>query len=1842
MASSLYVAIRGDYTQFQKDLAQSYAIARNQGIAISNALNNAIKHEQAIKSIQNVSRSLMTITSAAKQIDFNVPIQGVYKLARAAGVAARDIRDLSRAMAKNAAETNVTKAFELIRKQAGLTSAELAKLQDKMGWKDRALDTAMSGLGVRTERDIRKEMAGLQAAYDAVRTSGVASMKDIANAERAVSEGLNRLKQELNGGQQVDPFKVLNMRRTSEILESIKSVRDAYHAIRDDSNSTAQEIRKAKETMIAQLHAIGKEAQTAKSSVRSSLESAFSNLGIKSSATILKEIEQLRKAYLDVRHSGVATFEDKKRAATEYVERLRQLRATLGDVSRMSGQQKVDISMAKLGLRSESIIKREILEANQAYDTLRTTGRATSDELARAAQAHAEKIRRLNEELKATTVNEKANAYKVLNIRPMEEIRASIRKVIDSYYELKTAAGVSAQDIARATEAMKAQLKQLGAEGKTAKSELEQAFSHLNIRSVSAIKREIRELQNSFDEIRTHPGVAFSEQARAAAVFEERLKRLKSELLGIRLQTPSQIISGSMSTLGLRSAETIRNEIRQVEAAYQSLRSMGRGASEDLGRAMQALRERVRALKEELHGVQPDYYKSLGIRSIADIENDIWKARTAFYELKATGNLSAFELQRNYEALKAALRSLGQEAKNVNNAVKNNEKNPFGTLNIRPFAEIKKDINEAVEAFRNIKNSGTASANDIAMAMAALKARMAAFRQELAPTASSLENAFKTLGIRSTAQIQRELEGLRAAYAHLKSSGTASLQELKNAEAALQERTRQLNNELRGLRGNTGYVFQGFQNIGRQLAGMAAAYMSVQAMINGVQELVRSLTKLDALKVAYNSIFEGKVEGASKLQEVYNITQRLGIEFQSAARGAKTFFAAAQNSSGLRSEAMKIFEAFNVAASAMHLTSDQVSGMFLAVGQMISKGKVQAEELRGQLGERLPGAFQLAAKAMNMTQAELNKFIEDGKLTAEVLLPRLADVLMNKYGAAAEEASHSVQSAINRLNTEWDLFKANMLDSGIVTDVLDTIRSSITSLNNTITTLSKYKDIISSILVGVGASAGIGLLTKYADKIGTIALTLGSLVPKISAIVAANPVGAAVIAGIGGLAAAYSYLSKEMDIAHQSQNTLNASQQISEQINSDLAQSVSLSASAIDTYTKAANNSINSIEFSIDKIKEELNKDLMPEIVDMWGGVSPLSKYEEELQNLRKEAAQTGEFDKFKEKLNELANRAKAAGEDTDYFKNAMDAARRAAELGIKLQIQIQTAVDANTKLYWNKIFGEVLEPGDKLPELQETDWRERRDAERQALVNATLTRYSKTKKAKTESKQKELQHFEDQLAKLPTMGLTKEQLNSATSQTEAIIAELKTDLSKPKSGRKRSGGGSSSVANAENALASYNKELEKTKNNIASLEEQLGLNQNDYLGKLREQADLKFKNAQADIEAEYKKNLTNKNISNEQAEQLRTQKLQEASLQNQLDLKEAQKKAEEKELNHLQEQLGFYNDLAQMSGNYTQSIELQNLLIEKQAEQYSKIKDIPTGFVQEWERLKKLQESRDPWAGLVRGLQNYANEATNLGKQLEGAVTNAFQGMEDAFVNFVQTGKMEFTDLANSIIADLMRIAVRASITGPLANSFGGIVSGIGSFIGGLFSGGMISSGSAITAASGSNYAINGALPNLPGAGSGMGMAMAHGGVMSGGTLHDYSNTVVTQPTLFGYGKHYTTYAHGAGLMGEAGPEAIMPLTRTSSGDLGVRAVPMFGGSYSSSGGPEVNINIYNETGTQMEAQGQIRQDSFGNFNLDVIVTQIEQNMVSNAKAGRSPYTSYLDTTRGLNRAGVLQRSRR
>ncbi len=118
----------------------------------------------------------------------------------------------------------------------------------------------------------------------------------------------------------------------------------------------------------------------------------------------------------------------------------------------------------------------------------------------------------------------------------------------------------------------------------------------------------------------------------------------------------------------------------------------------------------------------------------------------------------------------------------------------------------------------------------------------------------------------------------------------------------------------------------------------------------------------------------------------------------------------------------------------------------------------------------------------------------------------------------------------------------------------------------------------------------------------------------------------------------------------------------------------------------------------------------------------------------------------------------------------------------------------------------------------------------------------------------------------------------------------------------------------------------------------------------------------------------------------------------------------------------------------------------QQQQEKIRALKDEMLGY-------KKVITDSTAFGGMIGGLKEYSNAAMDMGAQVKDAVTGAFSGMEDAMVTFVQTGKASFSDMVSSIEADFIRLMVRTSITGPLAEAAsgffgfadGGVMSGAG-----------------------------------------------------------------------------------------------------------------------------------------------------------------------------------------------------
>ncbi|MCV2359628.1 tape measure protein [Paucibacter sp. TC2R-5] len=147
--------------------------------------------------------------------------------------------------------------------------------------------------------------------------------------------------------------------------------------------------------------------------------------------------------------------------------------------------------------------------------------------------------------------------------------------------------------------------------------------------------------------------------------------------------------------------------------------------------------------------------------------------------------------------------------------------------------------------------------------------------------------------------------------------------------------------------------------------------------------------------------------------------RELGLDLKSAGDGFAKVAASAKNT-GLEGEGVRsVFDAVAKASTVMGLSAEDTSGVLLAIGQMISKGTVASEELRGQLGERLPGAFQTAARAMGVTTGELGKMLEQGQVATDVFLPRFAAQMRTDMAGSVAAAADSVQANMNRLSSAW-------------------------------------------------------------------------------------------------------------------------------------------------------------------------------------------------------------------------------------------------------------------------------------------------------------------------------------------------------------------------------------------------------------------------------------------------------------------------------------------------------------------------------------------------------------------------------------------------------------------------------------------------------------------------------------------------------------------------------------------------------------------------------------------------------------------------------------------------------
>ena len=222
--------------------------------------------------------------------------------------------------------------------------------------------------------------------------------------------------------------------------------------------------------------------------------------------------------------------------------------------------------------------------------------------------------------------------------------------------------------------------------------------------------------------------------------------------------------------------------------------------------------------------------------------------------------------------------------------------------------------------------------------------------------------------------------------------------------------------------GNKGLI-NSFKNLAKSAMSYFAAMIAVQQIVRFFTQTLFNMTKkLDSLAFSMKTVIKDSSELAVTYVFLSNTATNYGHDLLTLTERYIKFRAASMQSNMAATETMKIFDSVAKAAGVLGLKTDEVNGVFLALEQMISKGKVTTEELRRQLGERLPGAMGIMAKAMGVSISQLDKMLKAGEVLSDEALPKFAVELQKAYGIEAVNTIDTLVAAHGRLKTSWVQF----------------------------------------------------------------------------------------------------------------------------------------------------------------------------------------------------------------------------------------------------------------------------------------------------------------------------------------------------------------------------------------------------------------------------------------------------------------------------------------------------------------------------------------------------------------------------------------------------------------------------------------------------------------------------------------------------------------------------------------------------------------------------------------------------------------------------------------------------
>lgn len=780
------------------------------------------------------------------------------------------------------------------------------------------------------------------------------------------------------------------------------------------------------------------------------------------------------------------------------------------------------------------------------------------------------------------------------------------------------------------------------------------------------------------------------------------------------------------------------------------------------------------------------------------------------------------------------------------------------------------------------------------------------------------------------------------------------------------------------------------QRIQKSSVGFFKSVLNSAAIVGFTHSLIKA-NKEYAAFMAISKVNTGSLEGAKKsFDDLASLSNRLGTSLEANMKSFGKFQAALRPIDEAGTLTKHLFEGMSIAAAGLHLNSLQLELSFKALEQAASKGRPTLEEFQRQLAEHIPGAMAYLAEGVGLKMSEIHDAISNKTIGIQDLLVGFANVLKKRFGDAAEYASKQLPASIERLKNAYFQFLVSVSTSGGAEGIMNVTKA----IENFIRT-SSFAPAIGKLINELSGSIVRFIESIDSSDIDTFVTALKSLGQAVGWVIenfktlALVFIGSKVLMAFVQFGAALKTIAPALFTAAKGTTILTTAFVALRTALMGPLGILALLGSLVYLLTQIGDKS--KIDVSVNKPK--------------WL----------ESQELAKSTTSGNNF--VNDKMQMIDSGVK--------FKSALPSQLTAKEIG-----------DIVTPGGLGDLLGAKALPNDT-PDA--SGGKSKKDPLEKYISNAPITRLKEYYDllGKVQARFKGVKSSQEQMLKDQVLGelksdyftdilgdgklftVDKSTADTLKDQNEAI-REMSAEMAKAQvealafiNAQNDLSYSLKNTANGDfyaNAMRDITTETAKAVEELYKFKGILSSDEFDSQLGIISSVD-KLKRELAAVEA-FSTSMSNSQALISSAEQ---------SMQSQV-------------ITGLISETGARMKLRGVIGE--QGRALQSNLLPQIKELMATISD-PTRLAQMQAIVDKINEmvaigqQHGAFEGFKAGLREYRDEAIDMFTEVKEATKNAFQSMEDALVNFVKTGKLDFRSLAESIISDIIRIQVRSMMSG-------------------------------------------------------------------------------------------------------------------------------------------------------------------------------------------------------------------